>query len=905
MFRYLSLIIIILPLTVFSQIRVADMCSIGKIRQLQSQDHFVFEQTPNQNAYDVHHYDLNLVLNPKIKLIQGAVSIGLQVLEDQLDLIELDLTDNYDVNTITMDGQSLSFNHQNDILSVFLPDKKEVGDKLKLSVEYKGSPSGSSFNFDIRNGDPMIWSLSEPYGARTWWPCKDYPFDKADSARISITVPDPLIVGSNGVLKEVVKEDGWNTYVWMEKYPITTYLISVAAHPYQVAKDHFVYTPGDSMEVVHYIFPDHFESAVEDYKKTTDMLGLYSDLFGLYPFFEEKYGHAEFPWGGGMEHQTLSSMLGPYEYLIAHELAHQWWGDMITCKDFHHIWLNEGFATYSEALWAEYKYGKEAYFNYMNGNAYLGDGTIYVTDLTDRGRIFSGPLSYNKASWVLHMLRHIVGDDMFFEILREYGNGSKKYGVALTENFQQVCEVVSGLDLEQFFQQWIYDENHPVYSYEWSDQKQGNIYRLNLTIAQDQATPLFKMPIDVLVGFENGDTLIVIENELAVQDYTIELNKKPVFVELDPEGWILKEVNAQRSIINHNNNELILSLSDNGGIGFDAPNGNGNGLIYPKNGENLLYFGTAMLSIGDAFIADTDIQTGHSDFQRKEGSHLGFEIDPGYAQNGRLIYNDDGHLQSNDIEIVQNSYSYNDNTIDNCVFLEYEVINRSTSTKDDIHFGVLLDLDIGYYLENKVHFSQEKELIYQENDLFAGIKCLDNLENSQLITIRNAVDNLSEGKKLEYLKGERNDFIENEENDWALLFSTHSFILEAGKSKKINILLTASESESHLLTSSERAQEYFDLNSSLSLNANTDHKISFYPNPLNQKGNLSFFLAESANVELSLINALGEEFHRIPMDNKGPGNHNISIDLSNVPDGIYHVNLKIGKRSYSTKVIKK
>jgi aminopeptidase N len=296
------------------------------------------------------------------------------------------------------------------------------------------------------------------------------------------------------------------------------------------------------MEIQFYIFPSHYGQVKDNYAKVASAIDVFSKIFGPYPFLKEKYGHAEFGWGGGMEHQTLTSLGGWGLNLIVHELAHQWWGDMITCDNFHHIWLNEGFATYAEALYFESIEGKKAYFAEVESNRYLGSGTIYVPDLTNWRRIFDSNLSYSKASWVLHMLRHVVGDSSFFTILKEYYRDSRfQYGSALTEDFQEICEKVSNMSLYWFFNQWIYGEYYPIYEYYWNTDFQNNLYNLKLTIIQTSLSEtLFKMPVDVSIKTESGDTTIVIWDSLSIQQFSIALAAKPLQVELDKENWILR-----------------------------------------------------------------------------------------------------------------------------------------------------------------------------------------------------------------------------------------------------------------------------------------------------------------------------------------------------------------------------
>lgn len=500
--------------------------------------------TANQNDYDAIYYELNLDANTSTNVLSGTVEMTATVTGTSLTQVELDFDDNMTVSACTSGGSGTTYSHASGILTIDLDKTYLYGETFTVSATYSGTPVGGSFEFDSRSGKPMVWSLSEPFGARTWWPCKDIPSDKADSVDVKFTVPEGMIVASNGTLVSAVTAAGKTTYWWHESYPITTYLVSVAAYEYTTYSDYYVYAPSDSMEIQFYVFPDHYSSVQTNYAKTKDMIAVFASLFGEYPFINEKYGHAEFQWGGGMEHQTITSLGGWGESLIAHELAHMWWGDYVTCADFHHIWINEGFATYSEALWWEQSLGGTAYRQDMDLAKYYGPGTIYVPDTSDFNRIFHSGLSYNKGSWVLHMLRHVVGDSTFFDILQAYySDPSAQYGNASTEDFRAVCESVSGMDLEAFFQQWIYEEYYPVYQYDWSYAESGGLYIIDLTIDQLQTNTVFTMPIDVTVYMSGGsDTTLVVENNLASQSFSLTVESEPVSIELDKDDWILKEV---------------------------------------------------------------------------------------------------------------------------------------------------------------------------------------------------------------------------------------------------------------------------------------------------------------------------------------------------------------------------
>ena len=505
----------------------------------------------NQEKIDIKFYELNLDIDFNSSRLRGSVTVNGVIGNIYPDFIELDLYDNMTVDSILQNNIPILYLHENDMLKIPISDITLNDENLfSLTIFYQGTPDhcgAGGFKFDEHQNIGHVWTLSEAYCARSWWPCKDDPSDKADSVNIIISVPiEPAyIVASNGLLSSTTINNNKKTYFWKERYPITTYLVSLAIYPYTKWVDQYV-SPisSDTMLIEHYVFPDRYEASYPNYSLTKDMLSFFSELFGEYPFISEKYGHADFTWGGGMEHQTLSSMGSFSQNLMVHELSHSWWGNLITCKTFNDIWLNEGFARYCQALWAEHMYGREAYFDFMNNHAYYGAGTIYVENPSSNSQIFSAGLSYNKASWVLHMLRHKVGETMFFDILKSYAsNDSLSYNAASTSDFQKVCEDISGLDFEQFFQQWIYGEKYPKYELSWWHEGNG-IY--NVKIDQVQSYNFFSMPIDLKFSGSAGpilvDTTIVIENNNSSQLYEFSgFNFLVENVMLDPENWILKE----------------------------------------------------------------------------------------------------------------------------------------------------------------------------------------------------------------------------------------------------------------------------------------------------------------------------------------------------------------------------
>ncbi len=518
------------------------------------------QQPTSMQSYDAIYYKLEFEIGLDPNFFYGRATEKFVSLVDDLNAINLDF-DSY-LTVLNVEGDATSYVLNDYILSLELNKIFNSGDTIEVIIEYQGIPRSSGFyaGFWFRyhgsssqgTYSPVIFTLSEPYGARSWWPCKDDPTDKPDAMDILITIPDntyndqKLYAVSNGTLVSLIaNDDGTRSFHWHEQYPIATYLVSLAISNYEIYSDWYVTAENDSMPVVYYVYPEKISIALENYGSTVDMIKTYSDRFVQYPFFEEKYGMANFGWGGAMEHQTVSSMGTMNFWVVAHELAHQWFGDLVTCADFHHIWLNEGWATYLEAIYAEKLYGHREYHSYMNDIAYYNLGkTIYVEDPFTEN-VFD-IIVYHKGAWVLHMLRHVMGDTLFFEATKSYLNDLQiKYKSTTTEDFQQVIEQYYGESLGWFFQEWIYGKGYPIYQYSWTYQEDGDQYILDLTIEQIQknygAKEVFTMPLDIMIMTIPGpkkDTVQVF-NDQRIQSYQFRTDRKPGSIVLDPGGWVL------------------------------------------------------------------------------------------------------------------------------------------------------------------------------------------------------------------------------------------------------------------------------------------------------------------------------------------------------------------------------
>ncbi len=511
-----------------------------------------------KRVVDVKYYKLNIRAADRINYLSGDVTAVSVVTDPVITSIEYNLTNTMVVDSALVDGVRSAFAAGASSFLITLPKTYRAGDQLTTRVFYHGLPASSGFGSytDATRADSSRWiyTLSEPYGARDWWPCIDHPNDKADSADVWITCSQSLLAVSNGRLTETLQNsDGTKTYKWKERYPIATYLIAMTIANFAKISDWYAYAPADSMEVVNYVTSTIGATSPAwrtNTMRTPKMLAIYAALFGQYPFIREKYGHVEFGWPGGMEHQTLTSLGSTSfsEATIAHELAHQWFGDMITCRTWGDLWLNEGFATYCEAVYREKQYGAAAYIADLLSTAADAKrplGSLYVQDTTSVNNLFASGRVYNKGAWVLHMLRHAVGDSLFFASMRAYANDpALMYGTASTADLRAAFERTTGRDLGWFFSEWVFGERYPVYSCQVSTVKNAGSFLSSVQIKQTTGTanpPFFIMPIDLRFASAGWDTTVTVVNNSQNQLLQIALSHKPDTVQFDPKNWVLKD----------------------------------------------------------------------------------------------------------------------------------------------------------------------------------------------------------------------------------------------------------------------------------------------------------------------------------------------------------------------------
>jgi aminopeptidase N len=430
-----------------------------------------------------------------------------------------------------------------------------MGDSLTIAVAYSGHPpevGNKGMKFQTYGGSPHIYVLSTPYSTPSatvipmssyWRPCRDVPDDKS-TLSVSLTVPDTLVACSNGVVAaDIDNGNGTRTFTWQHDYPVSPYLVAFGVSDYSIIEETYTGS-GDSTLIQHFVFPNRYTQGLESFNITIPAIEYMASIYGEYPFLGEKFGHFTIDAGVAVEEQTLvaypyTCVNGghSYDWLLVHELAHQWWGDCVTCRDWKEVWLNEGFASYSEALWVQHNQGAAYYRIYMEG---LDNGP-YSGTVYDPPYVWSS-IVYDKGAWVLHMLRWVMGDEGFFQMLLDYRD-AYEYGNVTTGDLESVAESVYGGDLDWFFDEWIYNPGRPDYEFWWEYSGTGP-YTVNVYVRQIQSLdyPTFKMPLRIRVNTAGAVESFTVWDSLRTQTFVVEVADEPTAVVLDPKHKILAEI---------------------------------------------------------------------------------------------------------------------------------------------------------------------------------------------------------------------------------------------------------------------------------------------------------------------------------------------------------------------------
>lgn len=495
---------------------------------------------PNTENYDIVYHRLRFTVDPTNQYIDGEVTTK-YVAKQNMNTLTFDLSNDLDVSTVMQRGNVLAFTRSaNNEVVITLPVTQNTNVLDSVSITYSGVPPTTgfgAFTTDYHNNTPVLWTLSEPFGAMEWWPCKQDLNDKVDSIDVYITAPSQYTSLSNGMEQaQVTNSNGTKTTHFHHGYPIPAYLIAIATTNYQVyTQQGGLGTPESPFfPIINYMYPETATANITSVSVTPAIINFYESMFVPYPFRNEKYGHAQFGWGGGMEHTTISFMTangsGAYSRsLIAHEMGHQWFGDKVTCGSWKDIWLNEGFATYLASMVIQHFDGEAAFIsdknNMINSITSATGGAVYLTDTEANSvnRIFSTRLTYNKGAMVINMLRFKLGDATFFQGLKNYLNDvDLAYAYAKTPNLQAHLEAVSGMNLTGFFEDWVYNQGYPIYTITARNTIAG---QAQITINQAQShssVSFFEMPVPIQLLGAGGQLLdVVLDNTTNGQVFNV------------------------------------------------------------------------------------------------------------------------------------------------------------------------------------------------------------------------------------------------------------------------------------------------------------------------------------------------------------------------------------------------
>ncbi|MGC4041186.1 MAG: M1 family aminopeptidase [Flavobacterium sp.] len=542
------LIFLFLTSLVFPQTSENSIDRIIQKERKSARQAFSTEANPNTANYDVTYHKIELNVNPAVHTISGKVTTSYTALSN-MNSITFDLVSQMAVSSVKQNNTALSFTQSANELTITFPSVQLAGTSASIEITYAGSPPDTGHVFyETHNGSPIFFTLSESFGDKEWWPCKQDMTDKIDSIDLYITAPSQYVSVGNGVETTPPVISGSNkTTHFHHNYPIPAYLVSVAVANYSV----FTQTGGTApttYPIVNYVFPEHLSLAQANLAQVPSFLDFYESILGTYPFHNEKYGNAEVTYSG-MEHPTVSFISDYDRYMMEHEMAHQWFGDKVTCGTWKDIWLNEGFATFMDELLIEHFDGNAAGIanrTYLINNiTSLNNGAVYLTDAEalDENRIFSGRLSYNKGAMVLNMLRLKLGETVFLQGLRNYlDDPNLAYKTVVTTDFKAHMEAVYGSSLTEFFNDWVYNQGHPTYTISARNIGAGQI---RVTVNQTQShssVSFFEMPLPLKFTGAGGQVYTTsVDNTANNQSFIINVPFTITGVVFDPEKHIISK----------------------------------------------------------------------------------------------------------------------------------------------------------------------------------------------------------------------------------------------------------------------------------------------------------------------------------------------------------------------------
>ncbi len=532
---------------------------------------------PVMDTYDIYFVKLDLKVSDKSTYIEGDATLQLKA-KEALDTLLFDFSDYMTTDSVYINNKKVTAEHSENTLRYIFDSPVSPGEEIKAQIFYRGTPDSQGGGVTNRNytqwNKDVTWTLSESFHAMEWWPCKQVMSDKIDSVYLFFTCDNDCMVGSNGLLKNVVDlPDNKHRFEWKSYYPMNYYLLSFSVAEYQ---DYSIYAKPegtDSVLIQNFVFDNatYLSTNKIDIDATIGLIELYSDKFGLYPFANEKYGHSLSDIWGGMEHQTMTTLNTFNFNLVAHELGHMWFGDYVTCATWQDIWINEGFASYTEYVALENLKSYEDAQNWMRDamNSALQEthGSVYIPfeQAFNESRIFSGSLSYDKGAVLLHMLRHeINNEELFFTSLQNY---LSEYAdsVATGDDFKKALELNTGMSFDAFFEQWYYGRGYPKFSIGYT--QMNDTLFMTVTESTSSSEPeIFQLHIDYKIIHESGDTTVRLYQSENIETFEIPISETVSNIIVDPDNWVLNQVGTIDSVVSPGSDQSLFSIYPNPAI---------------------------------------------------------------------------------------------------------------------------------------------------------------------------------------------------------------------------------------------------------------------------------------------------------------------------------------------------
>lgn len=893
----------------------SEFCYQNKIRKDLSKKLDITSPPPT-HSFDVLDYKLDLDLyncfiSPYPKSFSATEIITIKA-DSVINQIRLDAS-NSSLAIDAVDMAGISFTHSSNVLSINLNRYYSPGEVFQVRIKYRHL-NVSDGAFYVSNG--FVFTDCEPEGARNWFPCWDKPYDKA-TLNLRAKTPATVKLGSNGRLADSVKTGDTIYYNWISRDPIATYLVVISARV-NYNLDIIYWTRPSTQEIIPIRFYYNPGESVTSIKpKVMQMINRYSELFGEHPF--EKNGFAtlnsQFSWGG-MENQTLTSLCPNCwgENLISHEFAHQWFGDMITCATWADIWLNEGFATYCEALWYEYTSGYSSYKNdiisdansYFSGNpGWAISNPQWAITTPDVNTLFNYSITYAKGACVLHMLRYTLGDSTFFRVLKTYGTDTLRfrYKSATIRDFANLVSEVAGQDMNWFFDEWIYTPNHPVYSNTYSiAQTSPGRWAVAFTARQTQTnTGFFKMPLTLKINFADGsDTLVRVFNSVNNQVFSFLFTKQPTSVVFDPNNDIvLKQGSTTQTTtickeVQVSEGWNIVSVPLNSNIYsplYLFPDATSQAYGY-SNG----YYSSDSLILGKGYWlkfpnSKTSVICGNVVSNNSVSVKSGWNLVGVYDKNVNV-----SSITSSPSGIIQTP------------FYGFENGYFSASTLQvGKGYWIKVSQDGSIYYNTLSKKSDVPEISYNKNSIKLKIIDAEGFLKVLFLNNENSINNSelpppppNGAKDIRFANNSEQTSLSDNQN---ILFQSIKFPIR---------IVVESQNQIQLILKDELTNEMYELNNSNEVVINNPisslrllksesvrefQLFPNYPNPFNASTTIQYSLPEFGKVKITLYNSVGERIKIISDEFQEIGFHKQQVSFDELSSGIYFIEIKYQSHS--------